>query len=220
MQGRFDGLEIDSHQARFTGTFDLDEGDIAGLELDRVAFFVVAVRVEGATLKTTSEADVKRINVLKVQDARIARDQLRTEAVNWLAGKNNQGTLDFAERNGLATAEQKAEELEFVARQGVHVDPETGEISTSVGEESLERPAQGPDLVPSVPTDVEVIAPPYRSPAESNVPEMPIDRPKVGKFDPETFNGSSEIGEVEQVGSVYAGGRKDSRLAKFMEAGE
>lgn len=241
MQGRFDGLEIDSYQGRFTGTFDLDQEDINALELDRVAFFVVAVRVEGATLKTTTEADVKRTNILKVQDARVARDQLRLDAVQWLAGKNGQGTLEFQQRNGLASDEERAEEEAFITVSdsppiglvvsgsdppvGLVIDTETGEmLSTDVDENVLEEDLAAAGSSDPVSTDVEVVAPPYVSPA-SQGPEkmsMPVDRPGVAKFDPAAFDGPADavrVGQVEQVGSVY-GDRKDTRLKKFMESGE
>lgn len=225
-----DGLPVDKNQARFTGTFDLDQADLEALAMDRVAFLVVAVRIEQMNAKITPEADVKRLNVLRVQDARVARDELRADAVQWLAGKNGQGVLDFKEQMGLASEAELQEEAEFM--QSRVVNSETGEVQTGVQVEEFEDPTwRGAETV-SVPTDVEVVAGPYRGSGNrgggngSASLSTPKDRPGVAKFDPAAFGDSVPAGvrpgvrEVEQVGSVYPRDRKDSRLAEFMETGE
>jgi hypothetical protein len=217
-QGMFDGMDVDSHQARFTGTFDLDEEDTSSVGLDRVAFFVVAVRVEGAVFRTTDDAEVKRINVLKVQDARLASGDMRDEAVQWLAGKAGQSVMDFRERNGVASEEEKAEEMAFMQSRPENVS-EDGELIESQVEEPLVDDDEPRDV--PMPTDVEVIAGPYRSPGSQRahgVPAMPVERPGVAKFDPNAF-GVSGAPNGRVIVDGPSGPRKDTRLSEFMESG-
>lgn len=178
-QERFDGLEIEVNKARFSGTFDLDASDAQQIGLDRVAFFVVAVKIGGANIRTTKDADIQRVDLLQVEDARLATGEIRDEVVKWLAGHHDQQEL-FNERLGLA-------------------------------------PADGPEFDEPV-REVEVVAGPYVSEGNgSSVPEMPLDGPKVAKFDPDAVN-DPDVKEVELVDSLY-GDRKDKALARFMESG-
>lgn len=189
-----DGLHVDKNQARFTGTFDLDERDLEALAMDRVAFLVVAVRIEEMKAKVTPDADVKRVNVLRVQDARVARGDLREDAVEWLAGKNGQMTMDFREKLGLAPPDGP----EFDRPD--HVD-ENGEILSEV--EVVAEPRETTERVPTTPLS---------------------GQPGVAKFDPDSFEGipdsDAPVPSEGWSANVYSRERKDDRLRQFMETGK
>lgn len=133
-QERFDGFDIDDKQARFVGTFDLDDSDVAAIEFDRVVFMVVSARVGGAGIKTTKSGDIKRIDVLSVQEVRVAEGAMRDKCVDFLMGKSNQPSL-FVEQHGIATPEQKAEELAFVQANGNVETPEDEFLTPSSQDE-------------------------------------------------------------------------------------
>ena len=224
-QQHFDGFSIDAHQARFSGTFDLDQEDLASLELDRVAFFVVAVRVEGANLKALDTGDVRRVDVLKVQDARVAADELREVCIQHIMGKGGQSVADF----GLATQEQKDEESRFMATRtdrpanvsetGERIEDEGDEDNDTGGPEEYE-----PFVAPPEPEieGVQVVG--HINDHKEEVGVLTSSRggdgPKVGKFNPAAFDTSGSVVEREVVGSVYGKPRKDDALRRFMEGDE
>lgn len=125
MQQTFDGMQVDSRQARFTGVFDLDDEDTGVIGLDRVSFFVVAVRDGGAALKLTNDGDVKRVDSLAVQDARLMTGELRDKAVEFLSGRSGQEVFSFSET---VVDDDEEEEPNDVAAQpaGEISPPENG----------------------------------------------------------------------------------------------
>lgn len=75
MSSRFDGLEVDQHQARFAGTFDIDSTDEHRMSLDAEIMFIAVARVGGATITETQSGDVRRTNKLDVRQVAVVRDK-------------------------------------------------------------------------------------------------------------------------------------------------
>lgn len=84
-QGRFDGFTVDQFQARFAGTFDVEDYDAMQQGLDGEVMFVVVAKVKGATITETPAGDVRRVNSLGVkQVAAVRKAELREELAELL----------------------------------------------------------------------------------------------------------------------------------------
>lgn len=199
-QRHIDGIVVDQWKASFKGDFDLDENDIDALELDRIAFLVVAVRVKGMTAQFTNTSDVRRKNILEVSDAVVTTGELRLAAVAALQGKGAIAGQD--ERLPLSNEQLGLAPADGPEHDGLPVDIATGEI--------VEDPTEG---------EVEVISAPPK--VTNGLEEMPVDGPKAGKFDPDVFGPKSDPEpESESVGGTGYGERGDKRLARFMQSGK
>lgn len=71
---RFDGLEVDKHQARFAGTVELDPTDADNMSMDTQFMAVVVCTVGGATITDTAKGDVVRTNKFKLDHFAVVRD--------------------------------------------------------------------------------------------------------------------------------------------------
>lgn len=71
---RFDGLEVDRHQARFSGTIDIDPSDVGRMSIDTEFVAVVVFRAGGATLVDNKQGELVRTNKLNVRQFAVVRD--------------------------------------------------------------------------------------------------------------------------------------------------
>lgn len=92
MSSRFDGLEVQQHQARFSGTIELDDS----LDIDAEVTAVIALRVVGGAVNVNSKGDLVRTNKLKVDRFSILQPgQLLDEAVKVLGAPPGDDPLPF-----------------------------------------------------------------------------------------------------------------------------
>lgn len=172
-QNRLDGHEVSHWQARFGGSFDIDEDTAEALNLDRRAVMIVSSKADGADFKIIEETgEVRRKNVLKVEDCIVLDGDLREQAIMHLHHGGTQGRLSFPQHEATETDARITEILanvtaalhelgepgtetpapisnavdllnEIIERNSSRdlVDPETGEISTTVDHytDDLER---------------------------------------------------------------------------------
>lgn len=76
MSDRFDGLPVDTYQARFSGTFECD----LKTPMEGEAMLIVIVRTTSASIKPTASGDIKRVDSLQVRQAAFVRNpSLRDE---------------------------------------------------------------------------------------------------------------------------------------------
>lgn len=87
---RFDGLEVDQHQARFSGTVELDPTDADNMSMDTQFMAVVVCTVGGASIADNTKGEIVRTNKFKLDQFAVVRDgELRDklhEALPNLAG--------------------------------------------------------------------------------------------------------------------------------------
>jgi hypothetical protein len=74
-QQSIDGISIDLSKGRFANTFDIAEGDERYVATDEEVVFVVIARVDSVRFAPTKGGDHVRVNALKVQEARLIRDE-------------------------------------------------------------------------------------------------------------------------------------------------
>lgn len=92
MSSRFDGLEVQQHQARFSGTIELGDS----LDIDAEVTAVIALRVVGGAVNVNSKGDLVRTNKLKVDRFSILQPgQLLDEAVKVLGAPPGDDPLPF-----------------------------------------------------------------------------------------------------------------------------
>lgn len=72
---RFDGLEVDQHQARFAGTVELEPQDADTMSMDTQFMAVVVCTVSGATVTDNAKGEVVRTNKFKLDNFAVVRDQ-------------------------------------------------------------------------------------------------------------------------------------------------
>lgn len=71
-----DGIGVDLSKARFADTFDVAETDERLLAYDEEIVYVVVARVSTPSFReSVKTGDVSRVNVLKVREARLVRDE-------------------------------------------------------------------------------------------------------------------------------------------------
>lgn len=71
---RFDGLEVDQHQARFAGTVELDPTDADNMSMDTTFMAVVVCTVSGATVTDNAKGEIVRTNKFKLDQFAVVRD--------------------------------------------------------------------------------------------------------------------------------------------------
>ncbi len=71
---RFDGLEVDIHQARFAGTVELDPTDADNMSMDTTFVAVLVCTVGGAAFADNAKGEVVRTNKFKVDHFAVVRD--------------------------------------------------------------------------------------------------------------------------------------------------
>jgi hypothetical protein len=115
---RFDGVEIDKHQARFSGTIELTASEADRLGLDAEAIAVVTFTVNGASVLANSAGDLVRTNKFKVRDFAVVNDpDLRKQLL---------GLLPVP---GSDDPELPFEPPQVLDEAPPHIDTETGEIT-------------------------------------------------------------------------------------------
>ena len=93
-QEMFDGIAIQHHRARYAGTVDLTDNDLAELHLDGLTVMVVAVRVTDAGVKVLADSGEARLNyVLGVQYAAPLTGEMREQALSYL--RDQAGEIHF-----------------------------------------------------------------------------------------------------------------------------
>lgn len=191
IQGHLDGFTIEEAKAAFKGTaFELSDGDAEKMSIDTVLFLGVAVRVVPPKFTWNKDTELTRVNVLQVENVRVLEGELREDVIQWLMSANGQQPMDFREKMGLEPA-----------------DDEDG-------------PGNEGEIVLS-PAEVEQITAPHHTPTGEVRSQMPVGGPKAAKFrdwDAPTSAppAGGEIQGREQLGSVYAAGRKDKALESFL----
>ncbi len=70
---RFDGLEVDLHQARFSGTVELDPTDADRMSMDTTFVAVVVCTVGGANITDNAKGEVVRTNKFKLDRFAVVR---------------------------------------------------------------------------------------------------------------------------------------------------
>lgn len=70
-----DGVGIDLSKARFADTFDVAESDERRLAFDEEVVYVVVARVSTPSFRESRHGEVSRVNVLKVKEARLVKDE-------------------------------------------------------------------------------------------------------------------------------------------------
>lgn len=78
---RFDGLEVDQHQARFSGTVELDPTDADRMSIDTQFMAVVVCTVGGATVADNAKGELIRTNKFKLDHFAVVRDGQMQEAL-------------------------------------------------------------------------------------------------------------------------------------------
>lgn len=78
---RFDGLEVDQHQARFSGTVELDPTDADRMSIDTQFMAVVVCTVGGATVADNAKGELIRTNKFKLDGFAVVRDGDMQEAL-------------------------------------------------------------------------------------------------------------------------------------------
>ncbi len=71
---RFDGLEVDRHQARFSGTVELDPTDADRMSVDAEFMAVLVCTVGGASVDGNSKGELIRTNKFKLSHFAVVRD--------------------------------------------------------------------------------------------------------------------------------------------------
>lgn len=71
-----DGINVELSKARFADTFDVAEGDERLLAFDEEVVYVVVARVSTPSFRESKHGEVSRVNVLKVKEARLVKDEL------------------------------------------------------------------------------------------------------------------------------------------------
>ncbi len=97
MQNRIEGLGVDIHQARFTGTFDVSEEDDTSLGLDSVVILLVAARSGQIQHTIRDSGDVVAKRVLKVAEAVPLTGEAREQAIQQMTNRidPNQGSFEW-----------------------------------------------------------------------------------------------------------------------------
>lgn len=70
-----DGFNVDVSKARFADTFEVAERDERLLAYDEDVVYVVVARVSTPSFRESKGGEVSRVNVLKVKEARLVRDE-------------------------------------------------------------------------------------------------------------------------------------------------
>lgn len=70
-----DGVNVDLSKARFAETFDVAEGDERQLAFDEDVVYVVVARVSTPSFRESRKGEVSRVNVLKVKEARLLKNE-------------------------------------------------------------------------------------------------------------------------------------------------
>lgn len=106
MLNKIEGLGVDIHQARFTGTFDVTEEDDDSLGLDSVVILLVAARSGQIQHTIRDSGDVVAKRVLKVSDAVPLTGEAREEAIRRMTSRQdtNQGSFDWGMSPGALEA--------------------------------------------------------------------------------------------------------------------
>lgn len=188
MLNKIEGLGVDIHQARFTGTFDVTEEDDDSLGLDSVVILLVAARSGQIQHTIRDSGDVVAKRVLKVSDAVPLTGEAREEAIRRMTSHQdtNQGSFDWGMSPGALEA-------------GV-TNRHLSDSSTSNDE---------PDAMEE--HEVERIAP-------STTPSSRGPSPAPGRGEPDIFvptHSHVDVEEVEVVGQIRKD-RKDVQLNKFL----
>lgn len=173
-QMRFDGIQIDMHKGRFSGTFDLEADEADASALNQVLVHVVVSRVVGANPKVTSKGDIERTNVYHVAEMRVVLDAELRDAI--------------VERLGMYSADLSPVPVtvpEPVVAPPAGVDSETGEV-TSVPEPVPEPVAasgdqDGPKAARFDPEELEDASPPVDREVVGSVYDKPRD-PELERF--------------------------------------
>lgn len=70
-----DGIGVEMSKARFGDTFDVADGDERLLAFDEEVVYVVVARVSTPSFRESKSGEVSRVNVLKVKEARLVKDE-------------------------------------------------------------------------------------------------------------------------------------------------
>lgn len=71
-----DGIGVELSRARFGDTFDVADGDERLLAFDEEVVYVVVARVSTPSFRESKNGEVSRVNVLKVKEARLVKDEV------------------------------------------------------------------------------------------------------------------------------------------------
>lgn len=75
LQLTIDGVGVDLTKARFADTFEVADRDVPYLAFDEEVVYLVVARVSTPRFAETKDGEVSRVNVLKVREARLVRDE-------------------------------------------------------------------------------------------------------------------------------------------------
>lgn len=217
MARQYDGLSVDKYEARFTGPFELTDGEAEKCGLDRIVVFVVMGRVDSKMPKVMDTGDLNLKHVVKVTDVVLLEGDLREDALTFIA-HGGDGRLDMSVHRN---------ESEPVLLPSVQTADENGEMM-SVGfvdgatntfvedDDDWLPPEDDEPVVERISlTDYKDPEAPSRTPGGGS-------GPKVAKFNPDEGGPVSDVGSVSVLGSVYPEKHtgKDKILAKALETWE
>lgn len=204
-QERLDGHKVESWQARFTGTMDLDVEEAEKMGLDRVVVWIVASRVGQSEFKVLGDSgEVRRKNVINLEDARVLTGAIREQAILFLRS-GDQAALHLtppvepAEEwpaHGEVRETADSNRWIFDAEKNEWLPYETGPVAgpgqpepeseTAVDEPVADLHPEGEAELPAdVDFDDEARVIERKGPVVDDSPPRP-DGPKVGRFDPAT----------------------------------
>jgi len=75
---RFDGVDVELFGGRFKGAFDVPEDQGSDMAYDEVYSFVVTARVGDVDFRENKTGDLRRINVLELQEVVVLTPQLHS----------------------------------------------------------------------------------------------------------------------------------------------
>lgn len=195
---------IDTHEVRFEGTITLDQEAQTAIELEGLAFMVVAVTPKEVGALRMVKGEVRRKDVVSVTDARVMLNGLREQGVEFLAGRGELEDIDQVQE------EKPVSILGGISfDEEVRLDEDFDNVVAFSGYTQFDEPER--DGIVGGLHDYKKYARPEASGGS--------DGPKTVKFQPE----EAPSNEREQIGSVHdyrKKGTKDPIFAKFMEEGD
>src|SRR4051812_32254645 len=85
-------IDAEIFEVRWEGTTDLDKDAMDAGDLDGLVFAVVAYRVKEAGATSLVKSKTRRKDVYHIEEFRVMTNELRSQAVQFLAGKDPQSS--------------------------------------------------------------------------------------------------------------------------------
>lgn len=145
-----DGIGVELSKARFADTFDVADGDERLLAFDEEVVYVVVARVSTPSFRESKNGEVSRVNVLKVKEARLVKDEIFKSRVL------DKGHFDYRPQPSLfdSLEEPEAEpSVEDLAEAGVRVRTAEPEEPVETEYSLLVEAGMDPDPEPDAQDD-------------------------------------------------------------------